>query len=163
MKKIIWIILALGLILPSLVFAKGQFSYLAVKGPGLVGELDITDPALTDNFMAFADFSKGSIEKPADPGQGYQIIRMYVEDNKGQAFDVLHYYPYKDTGYVYYDGIVNGSSEYDRRWFIADPAAEKPFRAALAKNARLTWTTFGVFGVILTAFFITYYRKPKSS
>ena len=160
MKKIFSCLLLLALFVPAFrVFAKGEFDYLLVKGPGITDELDITDPSLTGNFFAFADFSKGSITAPVDPGQGYQIFRIYVVDGKDQPFDQLHYYPY--TGYVYYDGLINGSSEYDGKWFQADPAADAPFRNALGKSAKLYWITFVVVTIFLAGFYIAYRSKPE--
>lgn len=162
MKKFVPLLLLLGLLYPRLhALAQGGFDYLLVKGPGITGEIDITDPALTESFFAFADFKKGSLSAPSDPGQGYQIFRIYVEDNKDQPFDQLHYYPY--SGYVFYDGLINGSSEYDGKWFAADPSANGPFRAALAKSARLTWITLAALLVILAVFFVAYRSKPKGN
>jgi len=84
---------------------------------------------------------------------------MYVENSKGIPFDELHYYPY--TGYVFYDGIVNGSSEYDGKWYTANPPVNEPFRAALAERARFTWIPLSVLVVLLGVFFIAYNRKSK--
>ncbi len=160
MKKFLIFTLALCLLIPSaLAFAKGEFDYITVKGPGITGEINITNPALTANFFAFADFSKGSIAEPLNPGEGYQIVRVYVVDNQAAAFDQLHYYPY--TGYVYYDGLAAGSSEYDGKWYAADVDASEPFRAALSQRARLSWVTFGVLIVLVVVFVVAYYRKPK--
>ena len=112
-KKLISLLFVILLIPTSIALAKGNFSYITVKGPGITGEINITNPALTSDFFVFADFSKGEVPAPADPGQGYQVVRVYVETVDGKPtnfpFDQLHYYPY--TGYVYYDGLVNGSSE----------------------------------------------------
>jgi hypothetical protein len=145
------------LLFPTVILAKGSFDYIEVKGPGITGDIVITDPALTEDFFAFADFSAGAIPAPADPGQGYEIIRVYMVDEKDQPFDELHYYPY--TGYVYYDGIAGGSSEYDGKWYVANPAADAPFRAALKAKATLTWIPFAAFLVIMTAIFIAYRKK----
>jgi len=166
MKKYFCFIFFTAVIVPSsLVLAKGKFDYLTVKGPGIQGELNITNPALTDDFFIFADFTRGSIDPPANPAEGYQIVRVYVvtENEKPEPtpFDQLHYYPY--TGYVYYDGIVNGSSEYDAKWYSANPSANEPFRAALAERARLTWIPFAVFLVIIIVFTAAYYRKPNQT
>jgi hypothetical protein len=159
MKKIVVLFFALVLTIPTaVVLAKGGFAYIAIKGPGLTGELNVTNPALTQDFFIFADFSKGSIEAPLDPGQGYQVIRVYVDGTDVQPFDQLHYYPY--SGYVYYDGIVNGSSEYDRKWYIANDAASAPFRAALSERSRLSWYTFAALAILLTIVFIAYRSKP---
>lgn len=156
----------LGTFIPSaLVFAKGNFDYITVKGPGITGEINITNPALTSDFFAFADFTQGEVPAPADPGQGYQIVRVHVitENDKPTPtpFDQLHYYPY--TGYVYYNGLADGSSEYDGKWYSANPSADEPFRAALAERARLNWVTFAVLLVILGVFLIAYYKKPEQA
>lgn len=156
------LLLAFLLLLPaSLVLAEGEFTYIAVKGPGITGELTITNPALTADFFAFADFSKGAVDPPADPGEGYQIVRVYVvtenEKPTPAPFDQLHYYPY--TGFVYYDGLIGGSSGYDGKWYAANPSAEEPFRAALEQRARLTWYPFAALVVILAVFFLMYRKK----
>jgi hypothetical protein len=161
-KKITAFLLVLGLLIPATIaLAKGGFDYITVKGPGVTGEINVTNPALTGDFFAFADFSKGPIDPPADPGEGYQIVRVYVVDTKPAPFDQLHYYPY--TGYVYYDGLVNGSSEYDVKWYAANPAANDPFRGVLAERARLTWIPFAALIVILGGFFIAYRSKPQKA
>jgi hypothetical protein len=157
LKKMI-LLIALGLMIPTMiVFAKGNFDYIVVKGPGITGDISITNPALTQDFFVFADFSQGDVLPPADPGQGYQIVRMYVEGNSATPFDQLHYYPYTD--YVYYDGLVGGSSEYDGKWYAANQAAEEPFRAVLSERARLNWIPFAAVAVILAGFFIAYRKK----
>ncbi len=163
-RKYFALLLALGMLIPTVfVFAKGEFDYITIKGPGITGEINVTNPALTQDFFAFADFSQGEVPAPVDAGQGYQVVRVYVEftDSKPKdlPFDQLHYYPY--TGYVYYDGLVDGSSEYDGKWYAANPSAEKPFRSVLVQRALLAWIPFVVLVVILAGFFIAYNRKPK--
>ncbi len=144
--------------------ADGGFDYIAVKGPGIIGEIDVTQAALTEDYFVFADFTQGSIPAPANPGQGYQIVRLYVvfEDDKPRnvPFDELHYYPY--TGYVYYVGVVDGTSEYDGKWYAANPAAEAPFRGVLFQRALLAWVPFVLLVAILVWFAVAYYRKPKT-
>ncbi len=162
-KKLL--IIALLFFLPAAIaHAKGNFDYVTIKGPGIIGEINATNPALTTDFFAFADFSKGEINPPAEPGQGYQVVRVYVEftDSKPKdlPFDQLHYYPY--TGYVYYDGVAQGSSEYDGKWYAANPSAEAPFRNVLAQRALLAWIPFGALVIILIVFAAAYYKKPKT-
>jgi hypothetical protein len=161
LKKIV-LLLALGLLIPAtVVFAKGNFDYITVKGPGITGEINITNPALTDDFFAFADFTQGKVPPPFDPGAGYQVVRVYVQtiDGKPQdmPFDQLHYYPY--TGYVFYDGLVNGDLEYDGKWYAANPAADAPFRAVLAERARLNWIPLGALLLIMAGVAYAYYKK----
>jgi hypothetical protein len=121
--------LLLVLVTSITVFAKGGFSFIVITGPGLKEEVRATDSSLTEDFFAFADFYRDKIEAPANPGQGYEITRYYVDGKREIAFDQLHYYP--ETGYVFYDGIVNGKSEYDGEWYTANPAVKKVFESVL--------------------------------
>jgi hypothetical protein len=114
--------------------AKGQFSFIAVTGGQLTGEVRLSDPALTQDFFAFADFYRNKTEAPADPGVGYEIKRYYLNGHTETAFDRLHYYP--ETGFVYYDGIVGGSSEYDGKWYTAKDM-QQTFETALDTQIRL--------------------------
>jgi len=164
-NKAIAMLLVLTMFIPAVVvFAKGNFDYITVKGPGLQGELNITNPELM-GFSSFAEFAQGAIDPPANPGQGYEIVRVFVvtENDKPNptAFDQLYYYPYTENGYVYYVGLASGSSEYDGKWYVANPSADAPFRAALAERARLNWIPFAVFLVIFGVFLFAYYRKPN--
>ncbi|MCZ2126476.1 MAG: hypothetical protein LC099_01730 [Anaerolineales bacterium] len=168
-RKITVFLFLLGMLIPaSFVFARqseGNFEYLAIEGPGITGEIDATDPALTQDFYVFADFTQGAIPAPANPGQGYDVVRLYVDkvDEKitERPYDELTYYPY--TGYVFYNGLAEGFSEYDAKWYVANPAAEKPFRKMLAQRALITWIPFAGLVVILVAFAIGYYKKPKNA
>ena len=162
MKKYYLLLLTLALLLPSAsVLAEGQFDYIVIRGFGIVEDINISNPALTQNYYAFADFSKGEVNPPADPGIGYQVVRMYAKDSKGIPYDQLHYDP--DSGYVYYDGIVNGYSELGTKWYLANPTVEEPFRAALAENARLTFIPLAVFLILLISFLVYYFKKPKQT
>ncbi|HXD10113.1 MAG TPA: hypothetical protein VN653_08630 [Anaerolineales bacterium] len=112
------------------VFAKGSFSFIIITGSNLKSEIRTTDPALTTDFFTFADFSRNRVDAPANPGEAYEVTRYYIENTRESAFDQLHYYP--DTGYVFYDGIVNGSSEYDGKWYKADPEIKSVFEKAIS-------------------------------
>lgn len=114
------------------VFAKGSFAFISITGPDLKEAARISDPALTEDFFTFADFYRDSTEAPANPGVGYEIMRHYAEK---APFDKLHYYP--ETGFVYYDGIVNGSSAYDGKWYVAKPDIKTIFESALFTQLRL--------------------------
>lgn len=115
-------------------FAKGGFSFIIITGPNLKEAVRATDLALTTDFFAFADFYRDKTKTPADPGVGYEITRYYVDGDREYAFDHLHYYP--DTGFVYYDGILNGSSEYDGEWYTARPAIKATFENAVSNQTQ---------------------------
>jgi hypothetical protein len=125
--------LLLTLLTSVTVFAKGSYAFITIDGPDLKEPIRSTDPALTSDFFTFAEFYQNETEAPADPGAGYEVTRYYVDAGQEVKFDRLHYYP--DTGYVYYDGLVNGSSEYDRKWYPAKPEVKDVFAAALSSAA----------------------------
>ncbi len=160
MKRLALLLTLLLLTLPTAALAKGPFSYITIKGPGISETLSVTDPAMLDYFV-FADFSKGGVDAPANPGDGFEVIRSFVdsETNKVQNWDLLYYYP--DTGYVYYDGLINGSSEYDEKWYVASPDVEAKFRAVLAEQSRLVWLSLAALVVMLIIFAVVYNRRPK--
>ena len=117
------------------VFAKGSFTFIRVTGRDLQDAVQLSDSTVTADYFAFADFFQALAKDPENPGAGYEITRYYVEGNRESAFDKLHYYP--DTGYVYYDGLVNGSSEYDGKWYLAKPDIKTGFETALSTQIRL--------------------------
>lgn len=111
------------------VSAKGGYSFITISGADIAQPIRTNESALTEDFFAFADFYRDRVEAPANTGVGYEITRYYMDGGREIAFDRLHYYP--STGYVYYDGIVNGSSEYDRKWYAAAPGVKSVFEHAL--------------------------------
>ena len=119
----------LALITSMTVLAKGGFSFISITGPDIDEEVRATDLKLTEDFFAFADFYRDRVETPKDPGQGYEITRYYIDGKREIAFDQLHYYPM--TGFVFYDGIVNGDSEYDGEWYSANPAIKTVLESVL--------------------------------
>lgn len=112
------------------VLAKGGYAFITITGPDLKDTVRTSEVALTEDFFAFADFYRNRVEAPVDAGTGYEITRYYLDGEREIAFDRLHYYP--ATGFMYYDGIINGSSEYDRKWYAAKPEIKSAFENALA-------------------------------
>lgn len=112
------------------VSAKGGYSFVTVSGADLQGTIRTSDTALTEDFFAFADLYRDRVEAPVHAGVGYEITRYYMDGKREIAFDRLHYYP--ETGFVYYDGIVNGSSEYDGEWYTGKPEMKAIFENLLA-------------------------------
>jgi hypothetical protein len=123
-------VLAATLITSITALAKGGFDIITITGPKLKEAVRLTDTDLTADFFTFANFFEDKTKAPVDPGQGYEITRHYVQGQSDIIFDRLHYYP--ETGYVFYDGIEKGDSEYDGEWYIADPEIKTVFESALA-------------------------------
>jgi hypothetical protein len=127
------ITLLLVLITATAALAKGNFSFITISGGNLKSELRITNPIFVEDYFAFADFLKDKARAPADPGMGFEIKRYYLDQSREQAFDHFHYYP--DTGFVYYDGLVNGYSEYDGKWYTAKTGIKPAFENLLPIQA----------------------------
>ncbi|MCZ2099888.1 MAG: hypothetical protein LC121_27220, partial [Anaerolineae bacterium] len=72
------------------------------------------------------------------------------------AFDAVRYYPNPDggRGYVNYLGIINGSSEYDGKWFRANAAGEAALRAVIAgsETREMPASTASIVRIFLNAF-----------
>jgi len=127
----------IGMLLVSnqVAMAKGNFAKIVISGGRLTSEIEVTDPSLL-GFFSFSDFPNAHAQKPKVSG-GYVITR-YGQNDDGtfRAWDRLHYYPTAtgSGGYVFYDGLINGQSEYDREWYTASPEGEMAFRRILAAN-----------------------------
>ncbi len=129
--------LAMALMAISLASAKGSFTTVVIMGLG-TGELRIvSDPGL-EGFFALSDFTNGSKEA-TNPGStfadSYELTRIGEgEDRRLFAIDRLRYVPpgSEEHGYIFYEGLINGSSEYDGRWFLATPAGDEVMKRILS-------------------------------
>ena len=128
-----------ALALPGFASAKGPASRIVIVGPGLDGELELVDDSVLLGALSMAaleDFMRPA-EPPAHPTPGFELTR-YFETNTGQymPFDQVVYHPAPDgePGLVHYLGIVNGSSEYDGRWFHIQPSGERMLRDVLSAH-----------------------------
>jgi hypothetical protein len=128
------IALLVSLVVSIMASAKGGFNFVTISGPGLKEPMRVTDPALTRDFFTFADFYEDKTKAPAQPGEDYEILRYYVDGKREIVFDRLHYYP--ETGFVFYDGIENGESEYDGDWYTAKPEIKTIFESALSAQTQ---------------------------
>jgi hypothetical protein len=134
------IIVATSLLaLPHRVNAKGPAARITITGPGLTGEVVIEDRATLDtlSMAALEDFLAPLTDIPENLGPGYELTRFYQDDNGSYIpFDRVMYYPDRSGqgGYVLYEGIVNGWSGNDGRWFPARPASDVVMRRVLADH-----------------------------
>jgi hypothetical protein len=123
---------------PRAASAKGPFGLVIISGGGLAADIEVTDRHLLD-FFSFSDFYESRIEAPSAPGLGYVVSRGSTSGSGTfVAWDRLRYYPGADgqPGYVYYEGLVNGSSEYDGHWYRASANAEQYMLPLLAGQPR---------------------------
>ncbi len=131
-------VLAIGIVLLSSnpAMAKGTFAKLVISGGRLTSGIEVTDPALL-GFMSLSDFSRAKTQRPDSVGDGY-IVTRFEQDNAGVfiAWDRLRYYPNSSGsgGSIFYEGLINGASEYDQQWYLASPEADAAMRQVLATS-----------------------------
>lgn len=120
-------ILLLGL--PTASEAKGIPTQVLITGGQLPGQIKLTDPAMTQHF------GLGVFMQIPNAIQPQTFTNGYVIDAEG-GWDSKTYYPDPNgaLGYVYYKGLTNGSSEYDRKWFRATPEGEAAMRQVLSQQ-----------------------------
>ncbi len=119
-----------------------------ISGPGIHGEVVITDPALLAGLQlgGVEDFAAGAIPKPP-VSTGYTIQRFF--DGAHFNFGRLTYYPDPagGRGYLYFeDGPhIDGHTPYHQQWLRVRAGAEAVLQRLLATaeapaggNARAT-------------------------
>ena len=101
-----------------------------LTGSALIAGYDLS------TFWSFADFTQPT-NAPARSGPSYEVNR--------DDWDHLRYYPGAGgaPGVVYYEGLYNGASEYDRQWFVVPPERDVALRRALAAEGLTAATIQG--------------------
>jgi len=117
-------------------------------------------------FTAFTDFRLRTAP-PQRSGPVYEVDR--------DGWDHRRYYPgvAGAPGAVYYEGLYNGSSEYDRQWFAVPPEQDAALRQVLAANSLtaaaaqqqslLVLAVFTLSALVLVGLYLTlgaYTRRP---
>lgn len=134
--------LALFLCTGTAAFAKETPAKVTVADPGIAKPIDITTPATLQvlGLNRLEDFGSPA-GAPTGASPGYDLTRYVRSDTGLRPFDRVRYVPDPagGRGYVYYAGVVGGSSSTDGLWFRASAEGERALRAALtAHGARLS-------------------------
>jgi hypothetical protein len=135
-RRFLLVLVMLFMTIP--VTAKGPADRIIVTGPTIDGELILTRPE-TLYLLSFAmleDLSVGPVDEPVNPGEiFYELERQFqANENDYQTFDRARFYP--DSGYVFYMGMENGSSEYDNKWFRTRPDGRDAMTTMLNASAQ---------------------------
>lgn len=125
-------VLVPALIVYTPAWAKELIS-VTLTGPGLEGEVEITDPESVGLFsrLVMAPFVT---ERPEGLADEFFVVSMAVGDgHKLVARDVYHYYPFRDgsPGYFYYADVVGGWSSAEGMWFPLPKASDLALREFL--------------------------------
>jgi len=116
--------------------AKGPFDLLVVCD-GLGTCFEVADPPLLD-FFSFADFTQPLEDDPQPKPEAASLLitRYGLDRTSGEfiPFDRLRYYGdvAGSAGYVYYEGLIEGRSEYDGHWYFARPGVSAALEEAEA-------------------------------
>jgi hypothetical protein len=128
-----------ALLLPAAVGAKERFERVTIVEEGSSVAVQVTDAALLD-FFSFSEFPAQILAHPPKPTtKAYVVMRGTVTpDGVYEAFDQLHYYPGESPtqpGFVYYDGLVKGWSEYDKKWYVASAEGDRAMAKFIATHS----------------------------
>ncbi len=126
------------LAIPTLtVFAK-ELGLLTISGPGIKGELTLSDPKDMMNLEQSGFFDQAVLAKPPSGlGEGYQITAHLNLDGKIVPFVEMVYYPTDagQPGYVHYTGRLNGETlQKVDEWNILTRDADTAFRGLMTAN-----------------------------
>ena len=144
---LIALILAVWLVAALPAEAKGPPDMITITGPGIDGELRITDPGelAPFSFYQFNDLGRRTKAPDADLGSAYHITR-YVNDsgagkNSLKAWDSLTYYlnPDGGLGYLFFDGLdpAIGSTEGQGEWYLPSEEGDAMMKHLLVQSGAL--------------------------
>ncbi len=132
------IVLLFSFLTTGMALAKGPPSKVTISGPGLVGEVEITDPKLLRAFSFFLFVNiEQRIEAPSEPGEGYVVTRYIENGAELIPWDRAIYYPHPtdELGVVFLEGLIGPSStQFDGYWYRASPEGDTAMRQILAKH-----------------------------
>jgi hypothetical protein len=119
------------------VFAK-ELGLLTISGPGIKGELTLSDPKDMMKLEQSGFFDQAVLAKaPAGLGEGYTITAHLNLDGKIVPFVEMVYYPTEagQPGYVHYSGRLNGETlQKVDEWNILTRDADTAFRGLMTAN-----------------------------
>jgi hypothetical protein len=125
--------LAVLLLAAGSVDAKGTPSKVTISGQGLAKSVGVTNAAeLQWLGLGRLENLTAPIKAPMNIGAGYIVVRY----DGNRPFDHIRYYPgrARAAGYIFYIGIVNGSSEDADKWFRASVRGDSVMRRILSTH-----------------------------
>lgn len=153
--------LALLLLTAGIASAKESADWVTVNGPGLPGEVTVTDPALlaslgpvgiadhgnplltiasTDPHMPYSHvpyavlLQREQFSAPPDAGPAYELTENFTDDLGQVSTFYVHYHPSitGGPGYIFSLGLVqDGLASSTGRWYPISPTAERAIQGIL--------------------------------
>ena len=124
-RRLLVSLTALLLLGSGQVSAKGLAEYVVITGPGLTKPLIVRGAAAHPLGMWLMEIPHALTTHPTHLGRSFTLTR--------DGFDRALYYPNPSggQGYIFYVGLLNGSSEYDGQWFRASVQNERALQHIL--------------------------------
>src|SRR5512140_1385724 len=127
--------LALSLVLlvalaaaPTMLAAAKELGSITISGPGINGEVTLSDPQSLMKLQQMGFFDTSTLVKaPQNLGEGYHLTGYLNLDGKVVPFVQAIYYPAAEgqTGYMHFTGGLNGDTMQTTtvdRWGTVTPA-----------------------------------------
>lgn len=138
-RHILPLIMLISLLaIPTLVVFAKELGLLTISGPGIKGELTLSDPKDMTKLEQSGFFDQAVLAKaPAGLGEGYAITAHLNLDGKIVPFVEMVYYPTDagQPGYVHYTGRLNGETlQKVDEWNILTRNADTAFRGLMTAN-----------------------------
>jgi hypothetical protein len=138
-RHILSLIMLIALLaIPTLVVFAKELGLLTISGPGIKGELTLSDPKDMMNLEQSGFFDQAVLAKPPSGlGEGYEITAHLNLDGKIVPMVKMVYYPTDagQPGYVHYTGRLNGETlQKVDEWNILTRAADTAFRSLMTIN-----------------------------
>jgi hypothetical protein len=138
-RHILTLTMLIGLLaIPTLVVFAKELGLLTISGPGIKGELTLSDPKDMMKLEQSGFFDQAVLAKaPTGLGEGYSITAHLNLDGKIVPFVEMVYYPTEagQPGYVHYTGRLNGETlQKVDEWNILTRASDDAFRSLMTAN-----------------------------
>jgi hypothetical protein len=130
------------------------------------------------SFDAFNDFSSPISGSPSVTTPGILIVRGATDLRTGEwvPIDTLRFFSTSLSAgskpFVYYEGLVNGWSEYDAKWYYAKPEAAAALKELLLTNdqqlisqqsaQRISFALSALVGIAIGAIAMAHLRRPTN-
>jgi hypothetical protein len=139
-KRHLWLLmLVLALLaIPTLVVFAKELGMLTVTGPGIKGELTVSDPNFTLEKSGFFDQAAlTKVPENLNLDAGYSITAHLNLDGKVVPFIQMVYYPTEEgqPAYLHYTGRLEGDTlQTVDEWGILNTSADGALRSLLTAN-----------------------------
>jgi hypothetical protein len=141
-KSLLFLLLVTALLaIPTFVAFAKELGMLTISGPGIKGELTLSDPKSMMNLEQNGFFDEATLSKPPQNlnlEAGYTVTAHLNLDGKVVPFVKMVYYPTNEgqAGYVHYIGRLDGETlKAVDEWHLMRLDADKAFRGLMIANS----------------------------